>query len=205
MPDGETRTQRRRRQTHEALLDALFDLSVDNGLNEVTVHDVVEQADVAVGTFYNHFESREEAIAELVNHLMAGGRRDVDRFTPGADDAALALGKVVASVSSAITEEPRWTGFMSQIANSSHWPMGSMYRDVARLIDAGIEAGDLSGEGSSEQRALLIGAQLRAALALATSPIGPLDPGLLASTCLAVAGATPATTARVLTALELTV
>ena len=203
MTSGETRTQRRRRQTHESLLDALFELSVDRGLAAVTVHDVVDEADVAVGTFYNHFESREAAIEELVDRLMSAGRERMESFDPARDDAALVLGEGIARFIRAIAERPRWAAFMAQVANSTHWPTGSMFTQVARVIRAGQETGVFESVNLAEQRALLMGGVMRTTMALAGTELGNLDPTLVIQSSLQVAGATPGTVTRVIETLEL--
>ena len=57
-----TRTERRRQETHEALRTAVVDLLLREDQPRLTSRLVAEEADVAVGTFYNHFDSIEEAI-----------------------------------------------------------------------------------------------------------------------------------------------
>lgn len=67
------RRDRKRLQTHAALRNAALRLSAENGLQEVTVEDIAEAADVSIRTFYDHFPSKEDAIvgfdASRVEHL----------------------------------------------------------------------------------------------------------------------------------------
>lgn len=77
--DGqETRTERRRRETHETLLDSTLQLVVERGVNGFSVTDVVNLADVAGGTFYNHFADRDEAIRELVRRAVSENSVSID-------------------------------------------------------------------------------------------------------------------------------
>jgi AcrR family transcriptional regulator len=76
-----TRSDRRRLQTRADLLEAARRLFAERGVGEVTIQEITEAADVAKGSFYNHFESREDlqrAAAEVaLEELGAANDRDV--------------------------------------------------------------------------------------------------------------------------------
>ena len=59
---SETRSERRKRQTHEQLLEATRQLLLEGGRRAVTSRNVADRSDLAVGTFYNHFETVDDAI-----------------------------------------------------------------------------------------------------------------------------------------------
>lgn len=61
---SETRTERRKRETHRRLLDAVLALIMAEGQPGLTTRSIANHADVAVGTFYNHFEDVDAAIDE---------------------------------------------------------------------------------------------------------------------------------------------
>lgn len=63
MSSGETgRRERKKSETHQALRVAALRLCAQRGLNEVTVEEIADEADVAVRTFYSHYPSKEDAI-----------------------------------------------------------------------------------------------------------------------------------------------
>jgi len=67
MSHGETtRTERRRRHTHDVLLNAGFEIVGERGVSGWPISDVAERADVALGSFYNHFADREDFIDALI-------------------------------------------------------------------------------------------------------------------------------------------
>ncbi len=78
-----SRADRRRDRTRTALLEAGRRLFSERGAGAVTIQDITDAADVAKGSFYNHFESREElqrAAAEAaLEELGAALDRDVER------------------------------------------------------------------------------------------------------------------------------
>jgi AcrR family transcriptional regulator len=61
----ENRYQRRRQRTRETLLTAAEHVFRRKGIDSTTVNDITEQADVAYGSFYNHFESLDEVVSAL--------------------------------------------------------------------------------------------------------------------------------------------
>jgi len=60
------RNQRRRQRTRETILAAAELAFRRKGIDGTTVNDITEQADVAYGSFYNHFKSIDEIVGALV-------------------------------------------------------------------------------------------------------------------------------------------
>ena len=52
------------------ILTAALDLFVNRGFHNVSVHDVQKQADVSIGSIYNHFGGKEGIAKALYNHLL---------------------------------------------------------------------------------------------------------------------------------------
>src|SRR6266550_5720418 len=65
-PAVANRNQRRRQRTRETILAAAELVFRRKGIDGTTVNDITEQADVAYGSFYNHFKSIDEVVAALV-------------------------------------------------------------------------------------------------------------------------------------------
>lgn len=59
-----SRRERKKLETREALLEAALALFREQGYDETTVEQITERADVAKGTFFNYFHSKEELLAE---------------------------------------------------------------------------------------------------------------------------------------------
>ena len=81
-----SRTERRRQQTHQALLQAGYELIGEFGVSEWPISDLADRADVALGSFYNHFADRDEIINELVKErVLESHDRFVASRLPNAD------------------------------------------------------------------------------------------------------------------------
>ncbi len=60
------RVERRKARTRAALLAAARELFAGRGLERTAVSEIAERADVAIGSFYNYFATKEELLEELL-------------------------------------------------------------------------------------------------------------------------------------------
>lgn len=56
------RVERRKLQTYHSLLQATAEILTERGYHKFSIKAVTERADVGYGTFYTHFDNRDEAI-----------------------------------------------------------------------------------------------------------------------------------------------
>ncbi len=61
---------RRTKRTHRLLGDALIDLMQEQNLNQITIRDITEHADVAYSTFFRNFESVEALLLARLNQFV---------------------------------------------------------------------------------------------------------------------------------------
>ena len=84
-PAGSTRRERRRLEVSSRVLGAAEALFIEQGFDETTVAEICEAADVAYGTFFNHFPTKSDlllamgrrAVAEISEQLGALSQRPV--------------------------------------------------------------------------------------------------------------------------------
>jgi AcrR family transcriptional regulator len=79
------RRQERKAQNREKLLAAARKVFAEKGLGAATARDIVRETDLATGTFYNYFDSKEELFMALVEELAHKARAAVraQRREPG--------------------------------------------------------------------------------------------------------------------------
>jgi AcrR family transcriptional regulator len=65
-----TRSDRRRARTRQRLTDSARGLIAEKGVAALRISEITERADVALGSFYNHFESKEELVEEVVSDAI---------------------------------------------------------------------------------------------------------------------------------------
>ena len=61
-----SRRERKKMETRQALLQAAWTLFRDQGFDEATIQEITERADVAKGTFFNYFSSKDALLGEVL-------------------------------------------------------------------------------------------------------------------------------------------
>jgi AcrR family transcriptional regulator len=93
-----TRSDRRRERTRQRLVEAGRGLIVQKGVAGLRIQEITEQADVALGSFYNYFATKEELVEAVVaESLMELGATTVpdDETQDPAVTASAAIQRVV--------------------------------------------------------------------------------------------------------------
>ncbi len=67
-----TRTDRRRERTRGKLTDATRELIAEKGVAGLRIQEITERADVALGSFYNHFDSKEAVVEAVIAESLQG-------------------------------------------------------------------------------------------------------------------------------------
>ena len=69
---GANRLDRRKAHTRQALIDAAVGLIADGRGDRASIQEITEAADIGFGSFYNHFDSKEQlfetASEEVLEH-----------------------------------------------------------------------------------------------------------------------------------------
>ena len=82
------RADRRKSRTRAALLGAAQRILATRGTTEVAVQDITNEADVGLGSFYNHFTSKAQLFEEAVLELLAEFGAALDAACAGMADPA---------------------------------------------------------------------------------------------------------------------
>lgn len=90
MPEGAeppSRLERRKQRTRAALIGAAQRLIAEGKVN-VPVLEITRLADVGMGSFYNHFDSKEQLFEAAVADVLDAHGAMLDRLTESIDDPA---------------------------------------------------------------------------------------------------------------------
>lgn len=82
-----SRLQRRKQRTRAALIKAAQAFIAEGKVN-APVLEITQAADVGMGSFYNHFDSKEELFAAAVTDVLDGHGAILDEFTADISDPA---------------------------------------------------------------------------------------------------------------------
>ena len=64
------RRERKKIYSKKAIVDAAIKMFGIKGYQETTVADIMNEADLGIGTFYNYFESKEEILKYLLSEII---------------------------------------------------------------------------------------------------------------------------------------
>jgi AcrR family transcriptional regulator len=83
-----SRLDRRKARTRQALIDAAVRLIAEGRGDRASIQEITEEADIGFGSFYNHFDSKEQLFQTASEHVLERWGRMIDRATGGITDPA---------------------------------------------------------------------------------------------------------------------
>jgi len=121
--EGTNRAQRRAAQTRASLLVSSRQLLSERGFTHVTISDITDRADVALGSFYNHFDDREHMITTVMDQARKCQNELVCKILDqlGTEGYGPMCSFVVASVHRA-NLDPEFAGLIYNAALHRLWP-----------------------------------------------------------------------------------
>lgn len=84
-----SRLARRKAVTRQALLDAGRRMLADGTAAAASIQDITNEADVGFGTFYNHFEDKDEFFSAAAQQVLEQWGNYLDHDPPETDDTAV--------------------------------------------------------------------------------------------------------------------
>jgi AcrR family transcriptional regulator len=85
---GGSRLDRRKARTRQALIDAAVRLIAEGRGDRASVQEITEAADVGFGSFYNHFDSKEQLFQTASGEVLERWGQMIDRACAGISDPA---------------------------------------------------------------------------------------------------------------------
>lgn len=138
--EREPRGARRKRETRARLLDAALRLMAEKGMEGVAINEITEAADVGFGSFYNHFESKEEIYATLVDNVFEEFADMLDRLAGGVSDPAEVVAVSVRHTVLRARQDPVWGRFLIREGFSARAMSRGLGQRLLRDIGNGIAA-----------------------------------------------------------------
>jgi AcrR family transcriptional regulator len=142
-PVADNRLERRKMRTRAALIRAAQTFVAAGKLN-VPVLEITQAADVGMGSFYNHFDSKEELFQAAVNEVLDEIGAILDKLTSEGEDPAETFARSFRLVGRLF----RWRPEMSRVLLNTGLTMISADRGLApralRDIKAATQAGRFS-------------------------------------------------------------
>ena len=83
-----TRLDRRKARTRQALIDAAVELIATGRGDRASIQEITDAADIGFGSFYNHFDSKDELFATASAEVLERWGQMIDRACAGISDPA---------------------------------------------------------------------------------------------------------------------
>ena len=87
-PGPPSRATRRRERTRAQLLEAAGTLFARQGIEATRINEITDEADVGFGSFYNHFTSKDDIVAAVLERTVVEHAEAVDAMTGELDNPA---------------------------------------------------------------------------------------------------------------------
>jgi AcrR family transcriptional regulator len=143
VPTGEPggRYERRKAQTRAQLLAAARRLFAANGTEATTIAEIAEEADIGVGSFYNHFRTKDDVLAELLESALSEQLFLLQQRQQQVEDPAERVSIAHRHLVGAAREDPDW-GWLLVRLEITHRSTESVMRAAALSdLQDGVAAG----------------------------------------------------------------
>lgn len=139
------RIDRRRARTRAALLQAGQALFAAQPVDAVSIDDIVLAADVAKGSFYNHFPDKEALAREIAATVRAEAEAEIDAANAGVTDPARRMARGQAVFIRFALRNPQRARAMMRLFAGATLPNAPMNRGVRSDVEAGLASGSFHG------------------------------------------------------------
>lgn len=85
---GQNRLDRRKARTRQALIDAAVRLIAEGRGDRASIQEITEAADIGFGSFYNHFDSKDELFRIASEEMLDRWGQMIDQACAGIEDPA---------------------------------------------------------------------------------------------------------------------
>lgn len=109
-----TRRERKKEETKERIFKAAFALFKQRGVEETTIEDICEKADVAKGTFFNYFPHKEAVFGFMSEQRLAEAEQGSREILSRPGRAGPALVTMFAELAAFHEQEPALAKYVLQ-------------------------------------------------------------------------------------------
>jgi AcrR family transcriptional regulator len=121
----------------QRLLSAATTLAAEGGYDAVQMRDVAARAEVALGTLYRHYSSKDQLLLALLAHQASTLRERLDQRPPRGDAPADRVADVLRRATRALEHQPRVTHAMvtaMSVSDDSAAPVKLEINETLRAI-----------------------------------------------------------------------
>ena len=133
--------QNKRMRTRARLKEAALEVIAQRGVFATSVSEIAIAADVANGTFYLHFQDKNEIVAAVCHGVTKAMHDEMSRGLDAIEDGAARVVFATQQFIEIAASEPLW----GQLLVRAFSEFGSIKADISRFMRADVELGVAQG------------------------------------------------------------
>jgi AcrR family transcriptional regulator len=200
-PNGLSRTARRQAKTREDLIEAAREIIAERGVEALRVSDVTKRADVAFGTFYNQFKTKDDIVEAVVAETIVGLAQSVEE-SPEFDDPAEALVASTRAVVRIAYDDPPLARLLVKLEQAETRFERIIRPQAGALLERGVAEGHFLIDDLETSLTMSIAAAFEVIRGILDQRLGDRADLVCAEMLLRMAGVTPKRAARYVHAAE---
>ena len=150
--EAQPRQDRRRARTRHKLIGAARRMLSEPGYTERSIAEITQAADVGLGSFYNHFDSKDELYTAAVNEVLDEHGALLDATSVDGLDPARSLAVAIRSTARLVLTHPQMAQILARQGMAILDVDSGLLPRVSELLAAGSRSGRFV---ASEPRLLL--------------------------------------------------
>lgn len=154
-----SRGDRRRERTRQQLIDAGRTLIAEKGVAGLRIQEITEEADVALGSFYNHFPTKDDLVEAVVAESLAelGAETVVGDET---QDPAVTAGAAIRRVVRLAFDAPDFARLLIQLNHADAVFARTFHPFARQVVERGVSTGRFDCADIDVSVNLVVGASL---------------------------------------------
>jgi AcrR family transcriptional regulator len=199
--NGLSRTARRQAQTRADLIKAAREIIAELGVEALRVSDVTQRADVAFGTFYNQFKTKDDIVEAVVAETIVGLAQSVEESQEFGDPAEALVASTRAIVRIAY-EDPPLARLLVKLEQAESRFERIIRPQAGALLERGVAEGSFVIDDLETTLTMSIAAAFEVIRGILDERLGDRADFVCAEMLLRMAGVTPQRAARYVRAAE---
>lgn len=135
------RHTRRRETTRRKLIEATKTLIGREGVDNIRIQEITDEADVGFGSFYNHFPSKEAIVETVLAETIGAQGAEIDALTSGLEDPAEIISAAHRSFVRRARTDPEWGWLLLRLDVSHNVLLTALGPYAQRDLGKGIKTG----------------------------------------------------------------
>lgn len=136
---------RQRRKTRTALINAAQQLFAQTPVEGVTVDDIVDRADVAKGSFYNHFGDKNALADEVYDEIAKELESHISANNEAISDPAFRIARALCTVMEYARSNPERIQALLSLEDRRTNYVSQLNKGLASDVQDGLNSGRLGG------------------------------------------------------------